>query len=361
VRRSSWVNRLPCLATATPVLAWLAIACAGSAATTVAPTTQGCLGAPAESGEAVIGWHQLRNPILSYPNSGVRDIGLRMRHGRWNLFFTSVVGDTPTWRLALAQSPDLKSWVGPTVWAPQAGVAGVASPDVTRRPDGTYVITYESNPKETSPAGEDKLYYRTSADLVQWSAPHRLMASIHPSPAERLIDPALAWTSHGLFLAYKFGLKDGPQHFEMAWSSSGRLDGPWQFLGRPDISVYGDTIENYQFLPIDGVWHLLATSNTLDRPWLFSLAGDSAVAGNWLHWSSGRELQVPAEGWNHAGGIPSVDYEQANSAYLCDTRRVDGHFYLLYVGADELHTYGGWGHTSLGIARSTDLVTWEVP
>ena len=36
-------------------------------------------------------------------------------------------------------------------------------------------------------------------------------------------------------------------------------------------------------------------------------------------------------------------------------------FYLLYVGANELRTYGGWGHTSLGIARSTDLVTWEVP
>jgi hypothetical protein len=346
---------------AAAVVGGLCVACAGGGAPAVGPTTQGCLGQPAEAGGARINWAQLRNPILSYRASAVRDIGIRMRDGRWNLFFTSPVGNSPTWRIASAQSADLRSWTAPTVWARQAGVAGVASPDVTRRPDGLYVITYESNPKETSPPGEDKLYYRTSPNLTRWSAPHRLMASIHPSPAERLIDPALAWTPHGLFLGYKFGLKDGPQHFEMAWSSSGRLDGPWQSLGRPDISVYGDTVENYQFLQIDGVWHLLGTSNTLDRPWLFSLVGDPAVPASWLHWSSGRELQVPAEGWNHAPGIPSVDYEQANSAYLCDARRVDGHFYLLYVGANELRTYGGWGHTSLGIARSTDLVIWEVP
>ena len=327
----------------------------------MAATTQGCLGPPSESAGGRIGWSQLRNPILSYGSSGIRDIGIRMTAGRWHLFFTSVVGDAPTWRIASALSPDLSSWTAPNVWAPQTGVAGVASPDVTRRPDGTYVITYESNPRETSPPGEDKIYYRTSRDLGRWSPPHRLMREIHPTAAERLIDPALAWTPHGLFLGYKFGLKDGPQHFEMAWSSSGRLDGPWRALGRPDISVYGDTVENYQFLPIDGVWHLLATSNRLDRPWLFSLVGNPAVPSNWLHWSEGRQLQVPAEGWNHAAGIPSVNYEQANSAYLCDARSVDGYFYLVYVGSNELRTYGGWGHTSLGIARSKDLVTWEVP
>jgi hypothetical protein len=349
------------LTTATAVAALLSFACGGAGASAVPPTTQGCFGPSGETGLTQIRWNQLRNPILSYGSSGIRDIGLRARGGRWNLFFTSVVGDTPTWRIASVQSRDLKSWTAPTVWPPQAGVAGVASPDVTRRPDGTYVITYESNPKETSPRGEDKLYYRTSSDLVRWSAPRRLMAVIQSSPAERLIDPALAWTPHGLFLGYKFGLKDGPQHFEIAWSSSGRLGGPWEALGRPDISVYGDTIENYQFLEIHGVWQLLATTNTLDRPWLFSLTGNPAVAANWLHWSPGRELQVPAEGWNHAPGIPSVDYEQANSAYLCDARRIDGHFYLLYVGANELRTYGGWGHTSMGVARSTDLVSWEVP
>jgi hypothetical protein len=354
-----WGSRARRLSVAASVVALLMSGAGASSA--VPPSTQSCLGAPTQAGSARINWDHLRNPILSYESSGIRDIGMRLLAGRWHLFFTSVVGAAPTWRIASARSPDLKSWTAPDVWAPQAGVAGVASPDVTRRPDGTYVNTYESDPRETSPPGEDKIYYRTSQDLVRWSAPRRLIPHLHPTPAERLIDPALAWTSNGLFLGYKFGLKDGTQHFEMAWSPSGSLDGPWTFLGRPDISVYGDTIENYQFLQIDGVWNLLATSNSFDRPWLFSLVGDPSVPANWLHWSSGRELEVPAESWNRAAGIPSVNFELANSAYLCDARHVDGHFYLLYVGTNELKTYGGWGHTSLGIARSTNLVTWEVP
>jgi hypothetical protein len=176
-----------------------------------------------------------------------------------------------------------------------------------------------------------------------------------------LIDSALAWTDRGVFLGYKFGLKDGTQYFEIAWSPSGSLDGPWTYVGRPNISVYGGTIENYEFQRIDGVWTLLATSNNLDRPWLFSLHGNPTDPKGWLDWSAGRELEVPAEQWNFALGLNSVNYEQSNGAYLCDARRLDGHFYLFYFGTNELNTYGGWGHTSLGIARSANLVTWEVP
>ena len=325
------------------------------------PGSQGCLGLPAETGRGQIAWNSLRNPILSYDSSAIRDIGLRLLHGKWHLFFTSAVGDAPTWRIADATSADLHSWTPLDVWPAQAGVAGVASPDVTKAPDGTYVVTYESNPRETQPKGEDKIYYRTSRDLVHWSTPRRLIPTIHSSANERLIDPALAWTTHGLFLGYKLGTADAGQHFEMAWSRSGSIDGPWTFLGRPNIHVYNDTIENYQFLQIDGSWTLLATSNNLDRPWLFTLVGDPADPMGWLQWSSGRELEVPAEAWNRGVGVPSVNYEQENSAYLCDARRIDGYFYLLYNGTNELTTYGGWGHTKLGIARSKDLVSWEVP
>jgi len=325
------------------------------------PSSQGCAGEAAETGPGGIAWNELRNPVLSYNTSAIRDPAIRVVHGQWHVLFTSAVGDGPTWRIASTTSSNLWSWAAPDVWAPQAGVAGVASPDVIRGPDGTYAVTYESNPAETDPPGQDKIYYSTSLDLVTWSTPRRLVPTIHPLPAERLIDPALAWTHHGLFLGYKFGLKDGAQHFEMAWSPSGSLDGPWTYIGRPNITAYGDTIENYQFLEIDGVWHLLATTNSLDRPWLFRLLGDPADSNGWLNWSPGRELEVPAERWNRAIGLPSVNFELANSAYLCDARRLDGHFYLIYIGTDELRTYGGWGHTKLGIARSTDLLTWEVP
>jgi hypothetical protein len=221
------------------------------------------------------------------------------------------------------------------------------------------VVTYQSDPGETTPPGPAKLYYRTSRDLDHWTLPKRLGATIHPLASDRLIDPALAWTSHGLFLGYKYGAAQ--QHFELAWSPSGSLDGPWTLVGRPAITVYGDTIENYQFVSIDGVWNLLATSNRLDQPWMFSLRGHPADPQGWLDWSAGRKLDIPTGGWDHAAGIPSVSYENANSAYLCDARTLDGWFYLLYVGTNELKSYGGWGHTLLGVARSRDLLSWQVP
>jgi hypothetical protein len=328
---------------------------AGAVAT---PTTQGCLGSASDTGKGTIAWGQLHNPILAYPDSGIRDVAIRLVHGSWHILFTSVVGDTPDWRIADVTTPDWRSWSPPSVWPAQPNTDGLASPDVTQRHDGTYVVTYQSDPGE-QPRGQDKLYYRTSKDLVRWSVPQRLGLALHPAPGDRMIDAALAWVGHGLVLGYKFGASD--QHFEVAWSSSGSLDGPWTLIGRPDIKVYNDTIENYQFLPIDGVWHLLATSNNLDRPFLFTLVGDPTDPQSWLHWKDGRELQIPTEAWNGARGLSGLTFERANAAYLCDARRLDGHYYMLFVGSPELHTYGGFGHTELGVARSTDLVHWTVP
>jgi hypothetical protein len=209
------------------------------------------MGERSDSGVGHIAWNALRNPILSYPSTGIRDPAIRLVHGRWRLLSTTVTGNAPDWGISAVTSPDLHTWSAPQPWT-QAGVLGLASPDITRRPDGTYVVTYQSDPGETNPPGEAKLYYRTSADGSTWSPPHRLIPGIHPASSERLIDAALAWSANGLILGYKFGLKDGPQHFELAWSPSGSLDGPWTAIGRPNITVYNDTIENYQFFRVGG-------------------------------------------------------------------------------------------------------------
>jgi hypothetical protein len=238
----------------------------------------------------------------------------------------------------------------------------VASPDIVRAPNGQFVVTYQSNP---SAQGQDKLFYRTSADLTHWSAPHPLARSLAPAAEDRQIDAALAYTGHGVILGYKASsgtsAQSSAQHFEIAWSPSGSLAGPWTLVGRPDITVYGDTVENYEFVAVDGRWDLVATSNELDQPWIFKLDGDPSHPSNWLHWSTQRELNVPAQPWDSGRGLPGVDFERANSAFLCDATAHGGYYYLLYAGSRELTAFGGWGHASVGIARSRDLVHWQLP
>jgi hypothetical protein len=314
-----------------------------------------------------VAWAQLRNPILSEPDAGVKDQALVWADGEWHMLFSYVTNDVPTpgaehWNIASSTSPDLEHWSAPSPWPAQAGVRGVASPDIVRSPTGMFVATYDSNP-EPGNGPQPKLYYRTSTNLETWSAPHPLALSLHPAPGDRMIDAALAWTGHGLILGYKYGLASGStsQHFEIAWSRSGSLDGPWTLVGRPDIVVNGDTVENFEFVGIEGRWHLVATSNTFDQPWMFELSGNPSTPSSWLDWTGGRMLVIPGQSWDSGPGLSSVGYEHANSVFLCDAHSVDGYYYATYAGSDELTHFGGWGHAKIGIARSTDLVHWQIP
>lgn len=309
-----------------------------------------------------VAWSALKNPILAYPDAAAKDQALIWAKGSWHMLFSYVTNDTPiaggeNWDIASAESTDLRTWSPPVPWSEQPG--GMASPDVVRSPSGLYVSTYDSPPGENGPT-QAKLYYRTSTDLVNWSAPHPLAQALYPNPGARMIDPALAWTGRGLILAYKVGSTSQSQAFEIAWSQSGSLSGPWEVVGRPKITVYGDTFENYELLPVMGRWHLVATSNALDQPWIFSLSGQPAEPRSWLHWVDGHEMRVPSEAWNTGVGLSSVTYEHANSAFLCQDP-ADGYSYLTYAGSQDLRRFGGWGHAEIGIARSKDLIHWTVP
>jgi hypothetical protein len=319
-------------------------------------------------GTAVVDWARLGNPVLSYPAAGVKDEALIWAGGTWHMLFSEVTADASLpdgvyWDVATATSPDLVHWSAASPWPRQDGVLGVASPDIVRGPDGGYVVTYQSDPGGSGPSGtQARLYYRTSNNLVAWSPPHSLAQSLAPAPADRMIDGAFVFTDHQLLLGFKFSSPDQPDVFEMARSVSGAPRGPWQLVGRPDIEVDNGTIENYEFVVAAGRWRLVATSNNLDQPWLFTLTGDPATTAGWLQWSGGVELNVPAQAFNSGAGISSVDYEHANSAFLCSASSLPGHYYyLLYAGSDELSQFGGWGHAKIGVARSTDLVHWQVP
>ncbi len=306
-------------------------------------TSQACV-EPAARGDARVAWEQLRNPVFSLPDAAVKDVAVRLVGGRWQLLFSHVREDPFRFRIGLSSSGDLRAWTPVELWD-QPEVGGVASPDITRDPSGTYVVTYNSHTRDVD--GLTKLYARTSPDFRSWSAPRRLALDVRPQPDDRLIDAAVAHTSGGLFLGYNYQ----QDVFEMAWSQSGSLDGPWQRLGVADTGPF----ENYQFLVIDGVWHMVGTTIPVHRELLYRLAGPPEEPSSWLHWTLVREFEVPSEEWNHPPG------EIANAAYLCDARALDGHWYLFYAGSTELDRFGGRGHAKIGIARSTDLVRWEVP
>ena len=197
---------------------------------------------------------------------------------------------------------------------------------------------------------------------MTWSPPRPLAPSLAPAAADRMIDGALVFTGHQLLLGFKYSSPSQPDIFEMARSTSGRPQGPWQLVGRPDIEVVGGTIENYEFVMALGHWRLVATSDNLDQPWLFTLAGNPASGHRVAAVDRGLQLDVPSQAFNGGPGLSSIDYEHANSAFLCNASTLSGHFaYLLYAGSSELTQFGGWGHAAIGVARSTDLVHWQVP
>lgn len=348
-------------------------AAALTAAQLAAGAGHACL--PAHHGPVSVDWSGLANPILSDDHGAVKDEAVVWAGGRWHLLASHVTDDPSArggvrWDIVSATSPDLLHWSSLSTWPRQAGVFGVASPDVVRDPRGGYLVTYQSDAgsstqtgQASSPAGaQDRLFYRTSADLHRWSAARPLAPSLAPDPADRMIDGALVFTGTQLLLGFKYSSPSQPQVFELARSTSGRPAGPWVLVGRPDITVNGDTVENYEFMMLAGHWHLMATSNVLDQPWLFTLAGDPRTATGWLHWTGGSQLLVPAEAFNTGPGVSSVDFEHANSGFICDATGLPGHyFYLFYAGSPELTSFGGWGHARIGVARSTDLVHWQVP
>jgi len=339
------------------VVLCLAAGCSSSKPRAAAPVTTTTTTPP----PARVNWAALKNPMLERPATAVKDPALVAFDGGWVALYSEVDAHG-AWRIGIARSTDLTSWSDFTRMTRDPTTEGEASPDVVRDPAGTYVVTYQSFPHDRA-GGQAKLYARTTTDFRTFSPPIRLAATLHAAPADRLIDAALAWTPAGLLLGYKLGSNaDGAtQHFEIARSTSGKLDGPWEFVGRPNISVYNDTIENYQFIAVDGTWMLLGASNMFDRPELFHLAGNPKDPKGWLNWSAARELSVPLESWNKGTGATGVTYEHANCAYIVDHRAVDGHFYLVYSDSTDKVTFGGEGHAVVAIARSTDLVHWSVP
>lgn len=335
----------------------------GSTGSTAEVWTQGCLpsleAASQAQSQGQIGWDSLQNPILQFDDHAVKDMSVRWVDGEWKMMFSYIAEDPFRFRVGRVSGVDWSTWSDVETWD-KDDAGGLASADITALPDGTHVAVFNSHTyDQESPPVANKLYYRTSMDFETWSPITRLVADLWDGDGDRLIDAALAHADIGVVAAFKFR-----QTFRMAYSPSGSLDGPWTPMGDPDIP---GGLENYQFLQIDGTWHLLGT--TLDpaegfdlehMPALYRIGGDPSNPQSWLSWELVGILAPPIEAWN-GGDSTNEDYERANAAFLCDAREVDGFFYLFYAGSNETDRFEGRGHAKIGVARSSDLTTWDVP
>ena len=264
----------------------------------------------AGSGHPTVDWSALRNPILSSPAAGVKDEALVWAAGTWHMLFSQVTTDPSLpggvrWDVATSTSRDLVHWSAVSPWPAQAGVLGVASPDIVREPDGGLRGHLPVRPGGDLTAGPPRPGCSTGRrpTSATWSAPHPLAQSLAPAADDRMIDGALVSTGRQLLLGFKYSSPTQPDVFEMARSTTGTLQGPWRLVGRPDIKVDGDTIENYEFVHAGGQWRLVATSNNLDQPWLFTLAGDPATAPPaGCGGAAGTQLAVPSRAVQQRAG-----------------------------------------------------------
>jgi hypothetical protein len=89
------------------------------------------------------------------------------------------------------------------------------------------------------------------------------------------------------------------------------------------------------------------------RGMLYSISGDGSKDEDWLEWIDGYELDIPKEDFNSD--------HVANAPFIADWREHDGYFYCIYAGRSENKSYLGRGDNKIALARSKDLVQWEVP
>lgn len=307
-------------------------------------------------------WKRLANPVYQVPGWSVKDATTTFHDGLFYVFFSAFipVGERVASHVVCVTTPDWVAYSDPLfVWSgAEHGWLGVCSPEIHRF-DGRFVLTY--NRWGDKPGELNQLYYAESEDLKNWKKDLPLAHEL--TRDFRTIDAALARHNGRYYLFFKESKPHGdkPRVDLTRVASSDRLDGGWGFVfgGYPSFDLEGGRFsplvhENYQPVLIDGVWHLLTTDYYPHEPWLYRIGGDPDDAGSWLVWQDGRRLEVPVEkGFNTA--------HRANAAHLVDLRARDGWFYLLYAGNTENKSFWTRGDNRLGLARSRDLVAWEVP
>lgn len=315
----------------------------------------GCGEKIGESAELFSFWHEIQNPVYSHEGWSTKDACMIERDGVFHVFFSAFYHDRERERshVASVYTKDFLTFSEPLfLWdGSEDDWIGMCSPGINKVGDN-YYLTYNSwGDKKEKP---NQLFYAVSDDLVNWKKDIPLAQNL--TAGNRAIDAAVAYTAGGYYLMYKEG-KPGTVRLARAES----MDGPWEFVGdglprllmAADGMDNGRTHENYEFMNIDGQWMLLTTDYRPHEMHLYKMAGSGNEPKDWLEWVDGRVLLMPREAFN-------TDHN-SNAGFIADWRDRDGYFYCIYAGRTEGETHSRRGDNKLGLARSRDLLHWEVP
>jgi hypothetical protein len=311
-----------------------------------------------------IDWDKLNNPVFSNEEWSVKDASMIYveETEEFFLFFSAFfwVGDRVNSHVVSVKTKDWVNFSEPLfIWGgDDLGYYGLCSPEIHFYND-KYVLTY--NGWGDKKGKLNQLYYAVSEDMEHWEKHQPLGREI--TKEYRAIDAALAFYDETYYLFFKDSKPLGhlPRVDLTRVASAKELDGPWEFVYSgyatfiPQDTLDADKIyENFMLLQIDNVWYMQNSGYWPHNPYLYKIGGDPSEKGWWTVWEDGRRLDIPVQkGFNTA--------HQANAAHLKDWRKYDGYFYLIYAGNTENESFWTRGHNKLGLARSKDLINWEVP
>jgi hypothetical protein len=301
---------------------------------------------------AFINWGGLQNPVLSYPNWSVKDCAMAYRNGEFYVFFSAFYMDHGRVRSHVVEvsTKDFKTYSKPIFDfdGEEDGWIGMCSPDVQRL-GKMWELSFNSWGDD--PKRPDQLFYMTSPDLVHWSGRHSLAGNL--TAGEGVIDLSVTQNGRGGYYAiWKAGRHPGEIRPRLAEAAS--LSGPWRFVGSGDVSMLmkdgkenGLIHENFEFLRIDGVLHVLSSDYPQGHhEYLYTLLDPAHP----LEWGKGFELHIAGQDFNRM--VP------CDAAAVYDWRKHDGYFYLIYAGRNDVTTYLHRGWNRIALARSKDLKHW---
>ena len=313
--------------------------------------------------EPFIAWEKIQNPVYAIDDWSVKDATMIYQEetGDFYLFFSAFffVGERVNSHVVGVKTKDWINFSDPLfIWeGEELGYHGLCSPEIHYYND-KYILTYNGWGDKSGKVNQ--LYYAVSDNLEEWEKHKPLGREV--TKDYRAIDAAIAFQNETYYLYYKesrpFGHLRRVDLTRVAFATD--LDGPWSFVynGYNRFSYRDGTQsnlihENYQLLKIDDTWHMQVTGYWPHEPYLYRIGGDANHKAWWTVWEDGIQQKIQEEAFN-------TDH-RANAAHLQDWRKYDGYFYLLYAGNTENESFWTRGHNKLGLARSKDLINWEVP